>query len=72
MCQLQAIAGNTVISPDIRTRILLRSTLVVDRREIADGIFDELLAASIDPYLVSLEEYKVLLMDAIRASRRPG
>ena len=71
MSLLQVLESDRVISPEIRSRILIRSSLAMDRYEIADGIFEELRAASVDPYAVSLEEYKLLLFDAIRASKRP-
>lgn len=71
MIQLQMPKNYAVISPELRSRILDRSAAAANQREIADGIFDELLAASVDPFAVSLEQYKVLLVEAVRAARAP-
>ena len=71
MIQLQMPKNYGVISPKLRSKILDRSAVATNRREIADGIFDELLAASVDPFAVSLEEYKTLLVEAVRAARSP-
>jgi hypothetical protein len=57
-----------IISPEVRSRILDRSAVAANRREVAEGIFDVLIDASVDPFAVSLEEYKVLLVDAIRVA----
>ena len=71
MIRLQMPADHDIISPEIRARILDRSAVAASRREIADGIFDVLLDASVDPFAVSLEQYKELLVDAVRAAEDP-
>jgi hypothetical protein len=68
MIRLYTPADRDVISREVRSRILDQSSAAASRREVAEGIFDVLLNASVDPFSVSLEEYKVLLVDAIRAA----
>ena len=71
MIRLQMPPGYEVITAEVRTRILDRSAAAANRHEIADGIFDVLLDASVDPFAGSLEEYKKLLVEAVRAAEEP-
>jgi hypothetical protein len=71
MISLQMPEGHDVITAEVRTRILDRSAAAANLRELADGIFDVLRDASVDPFAVSLEEYKQLLVEAVRAADEP-
>ena len=70
MCQLETFAFHTVISDDTRSRILTRSAAAATRDELVNGIFAELRSAGVDPYEISLEEFKTVLFEAICAAKR--
>ena len=58
------------ISDEVRQQIRCRAAELASERDVPQTIFQTLLDAQIDPATVSLDQYKSILVDAVRSARR--
>ena len=68
------VASNrtTVITDQVLCEARARASLATTRVEVADAVSGALSSAGVPRYRVTLEDYKLLVTEAMRANRAAG